>query len=190
MPGPNGRLRTWIELSVDDRLELIDQIWDSLPEQVAPNEIPAWHLPILEQRLAEAEANPSGGTPYREAIDAASRTAPTLPVYLRPLAVEDVRTAFAQVRTGAVRTRQTVRSEPAGVTRSHRRHAAALWRRLEECQSRSRPEVSASCVLRRICRSRRKSLPCCTEPKIRPWLAGAKLKAAGRIRGGSLARSR
>ena len=28
-------------LSVRDRLELIEQIWDSLPEQVAPEEVPA-----------------------------------------------------------------------------------------------------------------------------------------------------
>ena len=55
-------------LSVDDRLDLIDQIWDSLPEQVAPGEIPAWHLPILEQRLAEAEANPGGGVPFQDAL--------------------------------------------------------------------------------------------------------------------------
>src|SRR5262249_5258015 len=32
------------QLSVRDRLELIEQIWDSLPEQVEPEEVPAWHL--------------------------------------------------------------------------------------------------------------------------------------------------
>ena len=30
-------------LSVQDRLELIEQIWDSLPENVNPDEIPEWH---------------------------------------------------------------------------------------------------------------------------------------------------
>ena len=45
-------------LSVADRLDLIEQIWDSLPDDIAPCEIPAWHIPILERRLAEAEANP------------------------------------------------------------------------------------------------------------------------------------
>jgi putative addiction module component (TIGR02574 family) len=56
-------------LSVDNRLDLIDQIWNSLPEQITPSEVPAWHIPILEQRLAEAEANPAAGIPFREALD-------------------------------------------------------------------------------------------------------------------------
>ena len=30
-------------LSVRDRLELIELIWDSLPEHVNPDEVPAWH---------------------------------------------------------------------------------------------------------------------------------------------------
>ena len=30
-------------LSVRDRLDLIEQIWDSLPEQVEPQDIPDWH---------------------------------------------------------------------------------------------------------------------------------------------------
>lgn len=57
------------QLSVADRLELIEQIWDSLPEKVSPDEIPAWHLPILKERLAEAEANPGQGEPWREFLD-------------------------------------------------------------------------------------------------------------------------
>lgn len=47
-----------LQLSVRERLELIDQIWDSLPEQVSPDEVPAWHLAELERRLASARAEP------------------------------------------------------------------------------------------------------------------------------------
>lgn len=55
-------------LSVRDRLELIEQIWDSLPEHVAPDEIPAWHLEELAKRRAEADAAPNVGRPWREAL--------------------------------------------------------------------------------------------------------------------------
>lgn len=57
-------------LSVSERLELIEQIWDSLPEVVAPDEVPEWHKEVLAKRLAEAEANPGGGVPWREALAA------------------------------------------------------------------------------------------------------------------------
>jgi putative addiction module component (TIGR02574 family) len=57
------------KLSVSDRLELLEQIWDSLPEQVSPNEIPAWHLAILEKRLADADANPEAGIPWETVLE-------------------------------------------------------------------------------------------------------------------------
>ena len=57
-------------LSVRERLDLIEQIWDSLPEAVSPEDVPQWHKEVLAQRLAEAEANPGGGVPWREALAA------------------------------------------------------------------------------------------------------------------------
>ena len=30
-------------LSVEERLELIEKIWDSLPADIAPGDVPAWH---------------------------------------------------------------------------------------------------------------------------------------------------
>jgi putative addiction module component (TIGR02574 family) len=56
------------QLSVRDRLELIEQIWDSLPDQVSPEEIPAWHLAELAKRRAEADVSPRVGKPWREAL--------------------------------------------------------------------------------------------------------------------------
>jgi putative addiction module component (TIGR02574 family) len=56
------------QLSVRERLDLIEQIWDSLPEQVNPDEVPAWHLAELAKRRAEAEASPRAGKPWREAL--------------------------------------------------------------------------------------------------------------------------
>jgi hypothetical protein len=55
-------------LSVSERLESIDQIWGCLPEQVSPDEVPAWHLAELAKRRAEADASPRAGKPWREAL--------------------------------------------------------------------------------------------------------------------------
>jgi putative addiction module component (TIGR02574 family) len=55
-------------LSVREKLDLIDQIWNSLPESVEPDEVPAWHLEELAHRRAEAEANPGLGRPWREIL--------------------------------------------------------------------------------------------------------------------------
>ena len=55
-------------LSVKDRLELIEQLWDSLPEQINPDEVPEWHLAELAKRRAEADASPRAGKPWREAL--------------------------------------------------------------------------------------------------------------------------
>jgi len=41
-------------LTVRERLELIEQIWDSLPESIEPQEVPEWHLVELARRRAEA----------------------------------------------------------------------------------------------------------------------------------------
>jgi len=57
-------------LSVRERLDLIEQIWDSLPETVAPDEVPEWHKELLAKRLAEAEVNPGAGMPWRDALAA------------------------------------------------------------------------------------------------------------------------
>lgn len=56
------------QLSVRDRLELIEQIWDNLPEQVNPDEVPEWHRAEIVKRRAEAEASPNVGKPWREAL--------------------------------------------------------------------------------------------------------------------------
>ncbi len=55
-------------LSIRDRLDLIEQIWNSLPEAVSPDDVPEWHKELLSKRLADAEANPGTGMPWREAL--------------------------------------------------------------------------------------------------------------------------
>jgi putative addiction module component (TIGR02574 family) len=55
-------------LSVSERLDLIEQIWDSLPEQVAPQEVPEWHRAELARRRARAADEPGVGRPWREVL--------------------------------------------------------------------------------------------------------------------------
>ena len=55
-------------LSVQERLALIEQIWDSLPPEVQPAEVPEWHLAELSRRRAAVEAAPGQGKPWREAL--------------------------------------------------------------------------------------------------------------------------
>ncbi len=56
------------QLSVPERLELIEQIWNSLPEQVTPQEVPDWHLAELAKRRARAETQPGRGKPWRQVL--------------------------------------------------------------------------------------------------------------------------
>ena len=55
-------------LSVRERLDLIDRIWDSLPESVEPADVHDWHLAEIARRRAEAEARPGEGRPWREVL--------------------------------------------------------------------------------------------------------------------------
>lgn len=56
-------------LSVRDRLDLIEQIWDSLPQQVEPQDIPEWHRAEVAMRRKRAVEEPGVGKPWREVLD-------------------------------------------------------------------------------------------------------------------------
>jgi putative addiction module component (TIGR02574 family) len=60
-------------LSVGERLELIEIIWDSLPESVSSDEVPPEHRALLEKRLAAAEAHPETGVPWSEILNDLSK---------------------------------------------------------------------------------------------------------------------
>ena len=55
-------------LSVAERLELIEQIWNSLPDQIDPKEVPEWHRAELAKRRQQADAQPGDGKPWREVL--------------------------------------------------------------------------------------------------------------------------
>lgn len=56
-------------LSVGERLELIDQIWESLPQSIAPSDVPAWHLAELAKRRSAVADDLGVGKPWREVLD-------------------------------------------------------------------------------------------------------------------------
>ena len=54
------------QLSVAERLDLITELWDSIPDSLEELPIPEWHRAELERRLAAADANPDGAIPWEE----------------------------------------------------------------------------------------------------------------------------
>ncbi|MGH7224472.1 MAG: addiction module protein [Gemmataceae bacterium] len=52
-------------LSPQQRLELLELIWDSLPEDI-PFSPPDWHLRELERRIVAADANPDAAEPWEQ----------------------------------------------------------------------------------------------------------------------------
>lgn len=50
-------------------LEIAEDLSYTLVGDEGPLEIPDWHWPIIEQRLAECDANPDSGRPWREVMD-------------------------------------------------------------------------------------------------------------------------
>jgi putative addiction module component (TIGR02574 family) len=57
---------TLLRLSVEERLKLMDLIWDTLVEQDADIPFPDDVIHEMERRAAEARANPAGGMSVQE----------------------------------------------------------------------------------------------------------------------------
>ncbi len=56
------------DLSADEKLDYVQSLWDHIRADPAVVPIPEWHLRILEERLAEYEANPDPGRPWEEVL--------------------------------------------------------------------------------------------------------------------------
>ena len=69
---PRPSRRTFVAVRIDslciDRLDLIEQIWDNLPEQVEPQDIPHWHVAELATSRCRTAESPGVGKPYREGL--------------------------------------------------------------------------------------------------------------------------
>jgi len=49
------KLNEILNLSKDEKLELLDALWENLNEEIKDSEIPEWHKEILEERLKKIE---------------------------------------------------------------------------------------------------------------------------------------
>ncbi len=54
------------EMPVDQRLQLVEDIWDSIAELPQSVKIPEWHKEELEKRLEAYHANTEEGAPWHE----------------------------------------------------------------------------------------------------------------------------
>ena len=77
--GKEIKAKDIIGLPVDERLRLVEEIWDSLAADPSSVPLPDWHRTELDQRLARYQANPDAVEPWDEV-----RTRLNKPVAKRP----------------------------------------------------------------------------------------------------------
>ena len=54
------------KLTLDERIELVEAIWDSLVPEAQNKPLPESHRHLLDERFAQFTANPSAGSPWEE----------------------------------------------------------------------------------------------------------------------------
>ena len=52
------------QLGLHERLQLVEDIWDSIAEDVESMPIPDWHREELDRRIAAHEADPHAGSSW------------------------------------------------------------------------------------------------------------------------------
>ena len=57
------------ELDVDTQIEYVQALWNRIAAKEDRVPVPEWHRAILDERLADLEANPDAGRPW-EAVRA------------------------------------------------------------------------------------------------------------------------
>jgi len=55
-----------LQLPVEERLEIAEAIWESLETSGDQPSLPAWQREILDERIAEDDANPDVSSPWEE----------------------------------------------------------------------------------------------------------------------------
>ncbi len=69
MPMPNAFREELLKLSAAERLELVEELWDSLSDDDPALALTEEQREDLERRLAEADADPMGGAPAEEVLE-------------------------------------------------------------------------------------------------------------------------
>ncbi|MDZ4842673.1 MAG: addiction module protein [Hyphomicrobium aestuarii] len=53
-------------LTVEERLQLIEDVWASLERSAEELPVPDWHKPVIDERLRTLEGGQSVGSPWDE----------------------------------------------------------------------------------------------------------------------------
>ncbi len=53
-------------LTVQERIELIGELWDGIPDSIDALPVPDWHRKELDGRLSAADADPDAAVPWDE----------------------------------------------------------------------------------------------------------------------------
>ena len=53
-------------LNIDEQIEYVQALWDRIAAKEDRVPVPDWHREILDERLADLEANPDAGRPWEE----------------------------------------------------------------------------------------------------------------------------
>jgi putative addiction module component (TIGR02574 family) len=69
----NALRKELFKLSVAERLELVEELWDSISDDDAALSLTPEQREDLDRRLAEADADPNGGSPWDEARERVRR---------------------------------------------------------------------------------------------------------------------
>ena len=54
------------DLNIDEQIEYVQALWDRIAAKADVVPVPDWHRKILDERLADLEANPDAGRPWEE----------------------------------------------------------------------------------------------------------------------------
>ncbi len=55
-----------VEMPIKERINLVEDIWDSIAELPETVEIPDWHKAELDRRLEAYHKNPKAGSPWSD----------------------------------------------------------------------------------------------------------------------------
>ncbi|MDN5844386.1 MAG: addiction module protein [Alcaligenaceae bacterium] len=59
-------LESVLKLPVEERIRIVEEIWDSVADDAPQVELQPWQAEELDRRIAEFEANPTEGVPWAE----------------------------------------------------------------------------------------------------------------------------
>ncbi len=62
------------KLSVEERIQLAEAIWDTVAAEAASVPVPDSHKTELDRRLADLSENPDAGSPWEEVRDRLERS--------------------------------------------------------------------------------------------------------------------